>query len=120
MNAEEAKILPYSDQEYRRQEKDNPVIPPRFAAILRKNPFPTVKNAYSHKKTKLCLWYGYRSDGHFIIEMIRRVLLMRTFVHGAENNGDFLRIFCVPTVLTAVLPGGKVWTNSIRNSQRRR
>ena len=100
--------------------QDNPVIPPRFAAILRKHPFPTVKNAYSHKKTKLCLWYGYRSDGHFIIEMIRRVLLTRAFVHGEENNGDFLRIFCVPTVLTAVLPGGKVWTNSISNSQRRR
>ena len=53
MNAEEAKILPYFDQEYRGQEKDNPVIPPRFAAILRKHPFPTVKNFYSHKKTKL-------------------------------------------------------------------
>ena len=66
------------------------------------------------------IWYGYRSDGQFIIEMICLVLEMRTFMHGAESNGDFLRIFCVPTVLTAVLPGGKVWTNSISNSQRRR
>ncbi len=55
MNAEEAKILPYSDQEYRGQEKkNNSVIPPRVAAILRKHPFSTVKNFYSHKKTKLC------------------------------------------------------------------
>ena len=96
MNAEEAKTLPYSDQEYRRQEKDNPVIPPRFAAILRKHPFPTVKNAYSHKKTKLCLWYGYRSDGHFIIEMMRRVLLMRTFVHGVEITGISCGFFVYP------------------------
>ena len=40
VNEEEPKILPYSDQEYRgREKKDNPVIPPRFATILRKPPY---------------------------------------------------------------------------------
>ena len=49
------------------KKKDNPVISPRFAAILRKlpyqvpiypdpkrkHPFPTAKNFHSHKKTKM-------------------------------------------------------------------
>ena len=66
------------------------------------------------------LWRLYRTDGHFRKEMNCCVLWPETFVHGGENDKSFLAIFCVSPVLTRLLSGGKVWTNSISNSQRRR